>query len=419
MKRAVCLAMSVLLLSLTGCVPNDAGKDPPPDPVTLSLMLPQSHYKDFLKASIARFEEEHPEIRIDAQVIPDNQWIGLVKQKIAVGETPDLIRIDRSLIQDVGPQHFITFDESAPWYDRVLPDQLESKLIDGKLYGLPVGGTSSVGIVYNRALFQQYHVDVPTDMESWKAACVKLRDAGVVPLYASDKDPWTVGLGFTASAPQVLPESTWDALLNGTLHWYEVPEFYEILDTFRSFREEGLTNPDYLSAAYASAVTAMARGEAAMYITGHFFITDVLQEAPDLDLMMMPVPYRSGVLTIIPGPGQISVFQNSAHQEEAKVFLDWFSQPDNMDIFLAGWVHTAVFKDQNLQLPDWQQELYDTYISAGRTVPQMDSILSGIDLNDFWTCQQEMAAGRLTAEQVLTRWDASFAQQLSDKGLSG
>lgn len=415
MKRFLsALLLACLLLTLIGCEKTPALPDvtPSKEPVKLSLMLPQSHYKDFLRQAIAEFESEYPNIRIDPQIIPDNQWIDLVKRKVAVGETPDLIRIDKGLIIDVGKEHFTEFDAEEPWYDRVLPEQLDSKLIDGKLYGLPIGANSAVIIAYNPALFETYDVKVPESMDELRRACKVFKEAGVIPLYASDKDSWTAGLGFNAGAPQTVPMSTWEALLDGRLRWPEVPEFIEVLNAFASLRTDGYTNADYLEATYASAVSAMVEGNTAMYITGQFFINDVRKENPDLELMATAVPYAGGLLTTIPGPGQISLFKSCAHPEEAKLFLNWFSQPDNMDVFNAGWGHTAVFSDQNLQFPAWQQALNDRYISKGKTVPQMDSILSGIDLNNFWGYQQEMLAGLLTADQVLERWDADFAAQL-------
>lgn len=413
--------LSCLLCSFCSCsfVGNEKNTEMQVAPVTLTLLLPQSHYKPFLEESLKQFTQENPSIVVEPQIIPDNQWINLVKRKVAVGETPDLIRIDKGLIIDVGVEHFVEFGQEAPWYNRVLPEQMETKLIDGALYGMPIGSISSIGIAYNRTLFEKYNVPVPKTMEELREACRIFKEAGITPLYASDKDSWTAGLGFTAAAPQVVSSTTWDDLKAGRVHWTEVPEFTAILDTFASLRFEGYTNADYMKATYASAVAAMAEGDAAMYISGHFFIQDVLDVAPELDMMMTAVPYKEDVLTIIEGPGQISVFQNSSHIEEAKIFLDWFSQPGNMDVFNAGWGHMAVFKDQKLVLHPWQQALYDEYISDGKTVPQVDDILSGIDLNDFWGYQQEMMGGTLNSAQVLEKWDTSFVSQLEAKDIPG
>ena len=410
-KLFVCLLLCCCCLCACSG-PHASSSAEEKEKVTLTLMLPQTHYKDFLKDLLVKFEEEYPYIHIEPQVIPDNQWISVVKAKAVVGETPDLIRIDKTLLMNVGTDLFVEFTEDEAWYNRILPQQLSSKLVDGRLYGLPVGSSTSIGVVYNRSIFEKYDLSIPKTMEEFRQVCDVLLENGVTPLYASDKDSWTAQLGFDAAAPQVVPQEVWDQLKQGKLRWSEVPQFTEILNEMAALRWDGYTNADYLEASYTSAITAIAQEQAAMYITGQFFITDVKKENPDIDLMMMAMPYNGDILTVIESPGQISVFQNTEHLEEAKIFLDWFSQPEQMDVFNAGWNHGPVYVDQQMQLAEFQQVLQDQYILSGKTALEVDNILEGIDMNPFWGYQQKMIAGLMTAEDVLSHWDTDFAEQL-------
>ena len=61
--------------------------------------------------------------------------------------------------------------EKESWYKRVKEEQLENKKIGGKLYGLPVGSTSSVGLIYNKDVFERLRLDVPGSMEEFKQVC--------------------------------------------------------------------------------------------------------------------------------------------------------------------------------------------------------------------------------------------------------
>lgn len=416
MKKALALCC-ILLIIFSGCGVYSPESHFDTEKTVLSLMLPQTHYKDFLQKLIADFELENPSLQMEAQIIPDNQWLDLVKRKIAVSETPDIIRIDRGLLMDVGVDHFVEFDSSAAWYDRVIPEQLANKKIGGRLYGLPISSNTSVGIAYNKRLFNELGLKIPKSMDELLSICDYFKNDGkVIPLYASDKDAWTAQISFDAAAPQAVDGQIWEKIKNGELHWSEVPEFAEILDAFAALRAQGYTNKDYLTSTYASAVEAMAREEVAMYVTGQFFLYDVSRKNSDAELAMFPVPYSGDLLTIINGPGQLSVFSNSANIGEAKIFLEWFSRPENMDIFGAGWNNFPVFKDQKLELGDWQRFLYDEYISQGKTVMEVSNIMSGIDLNDFWIYQQEMLSGLLTAQEALRLWDESFARQMLEKG---
>jgi ABC-type glycerol-3-phosphate transport system substrate-binding protein len=128
---------------------------------------------------------------------------------------------------------------------------------------------------------------------------------------------------------------------------------------------------------------------------------------------MTPAPYNGDVLTIKAGMGLFAVSAESSHIKEAKKFLDWFSKPDNMNEFNIGWNHTPVFKDQNMEMSDWQQNLYDNYIVPKKTALEINERLNGIDMTGFWADQQKLYTGQMSAREVLDRWDQSFESQLS------
>ena len=300
--------------------------------------------------------------------------------------------------------------EEESWYSRVREDQLENKKINGKLYGLPVGSTSSVGMIYNKEIFEQMGLAVPGTMEELYSVCGVLKDAGYIPVYASDKDSWTATIGFSSAVSQVMTDEDYEKLSSGEMKWNN-EEYRKILDGFAALRTDGYTNENYIEATYDSAVQAMASGKAAMYMSGQFFINDVQEIAPEMDLGMAPVPYRGDILTVKSGEGMFAISAKSPHIEEAKVFLDWFSSPENMNEFNAGWNHMPVFKDQDMDMAEWQQELYDDYIETGRTALEINERFSGIDLSELWSLEQERFMGTVTSEEVLEGWQVSFDQQ--------
>ena len=396
------------ILALAGC--SDTAEGEQDGKVTLTMMMPQSHYKDFFREEISRFEKEYPEYEIDVLRIPDNQWIEVVKTKAVTGELTDLIRIDKSLMADVGTEKFVEMDENESWYDRVREEQLENKKIGGKLYGLPVGSSSSVGLIYNRDIFEDAGLEAPENMDELREVCGRLWDEGVIPFYASDKDAWTATIGFSAAVSQIMTDEDYEALMSGEMSW-DNETYRTIMDEFAALRTEGYTNENYIEATYDSAVDAMASGQAAMYLSGQFFINDVQELDPDIELGMVPVPYRGDTLTVKSGEGMFAVSAQSPHIGEAKVFLDWFSSPDNMNEFNAGWNHMPVFKDQEMDMPDWQQELYERYIGPGKTALEINERFSGIDLSELWSLQQERFMGTIGSDQVLAGWQQSFDRQ--------
>lgn len=423
MKSKSVLCFTVLLLSmvLAGCAAREkAAEETVKKQTVLTLMMPQSHDKDFFQELLREYESEYPETRIEVQRIPDNQWIDLVKAKAAVGEMPDMIRIDRGLLEEAGPDHFVKFDDSETWYNRVIEEQRVNKEINGCLYGMPISSSSSVGIIYNSEIFERLNLSIPHNMEEFRAVCEAIRLEGIIPIYASDKDSWTTQLFFSCMAVQLTDDFLWERLMSNQIKWAEVEEFERMLYDVKSLREDGYTNPDFLEATYDGAVEAFAEGKAAMYVSGQFFIQDVIKRNPEREIMMMPVPYDNrDVLAIISGPGMFAVSKDSEHINEARHFLEWFSAPEHMDIFNRGWSHMPVFQDQKMVMNSWQKYLYDNYIVKGKTVLEIDDILSGINMNEFWNNQREMMAGRMTAGQVLEEWDRDFAEQMEYKERPG
>ncbi len=411
---AGCLGLIGLILVLTvlGLLEKNVEKEEE-QTVILTMMLPQTHNKNFFIQLIDQFEREHEHIQIELQVIPDNQWLDVVKKKVLVCETPDIIRIDRYLLEDIGAEYFVEMTEEKPWYDRVIPMQRESKEVNGKLYGLPVNSGESFGVVYNREIFERYGLEIPTNIEEFEEVCEKLKQNNEIPVYVSDKDSWTVQVAFNAIAPQVIEQAVWEKLRVGQISWSEIPEFVEIFQRMKGLREKGYTNENYRDATYTGAVNVMAHGEAAMYIAGNFFVQDALALNPELDLMVFPVPYERDVLTWMEGQGQLSVFRDCRHQKEAELFLNWFSQAEHMDVFTEGWGCLPVFSDQKQHLSESQQFLQEEYVIPGRTVAAVQDRFPEIDWSDFWTCQQGVYIGTLSPQEALDMWDIYYERQIA------
>ncbi len=421
-RKAVHLMGIALALALcaSGCaLKNSGGADVPEDGVvTLTLMLPQTHYKAFLRESIRQFEEERGNCKIAVQPIPDNQWVNTIKTKAFTNETPDIVRIDKSVMLQIGVERFAAMDGSEPWISRAIPRELESKEIAGKLYGLPAASNSNIGIVCNMALFAEHGLAVPRSMEEFWQVCAAFRAAGVTPLYASDKSTSATQIWFSAAAPQIAPPAIWEELLTNAAKWSEVPAFEQVLNDLATTRQKGYTNADYMMATYDSAVEAMAEGNVAMYVSGHFFIRDVLAAQPEMRLAMVPMVYADKITTI-QSQGMFAIFQRSEHVELAKEFLNWFSQADNMDAFTKGWGYTHLFADQQSPLPGWLETLEQDYWSQDKYVLHVDSLMLGVDFTDFWNYFQQLVAGEITAAETLRQWDISYANQMKSRQMPG
>ena len=51
-------------------------------------------------------------------------------------------------------------------------------------------------VIYNKEIFAEHGIEVPTTWDELIAACETLKAAGVTPFYATFKEPWTIGQGW-------------------------------------------------------------------------------------------------------------------------------------------------------------------------------------------------------------------------------
>ena len=65
---------------------------------------------------------------------------------------------------------------------------------DGTLIALPYGGLSAAVVYYNKSIFAQYGIEVPTTIAELEAACETLKAAGITPFSCANGSKWTGSL---------------------------------------------------------------------------------------------------------------------------------------------------------------------------------------------------------------------------------
>lgn len=209
----------------------------------------------------------------------------------------------------------------------------------GRTSVIPYSVTAAA-VIYNKRIFDDHGLAVPQTWDELIDVCEKLTAAGVTPIYGTYIDPWTVAQGL------------FDYTVGGMV---DVAAFYERLhaqggdvgpDSEVSFattlREPvnrmvtlaGYSNPDAASRAYPDGNTAMANGEAAMYLQGPWAIAEIDKAGTDIELGTFPLP-------VTDDPDDLKVRVNldlalwvpesSDRHEEAREFLSYLMRPEVQD----------------------------------------------------------------------------------------
>jgi ABC-type glycerol-3-phosphate transport system substrate-binding protein len=270
---------------------------------------------------VEAYEQLHPNVNIEYVVQPINddtrRWI--VTQQTA-GAAPDimwyqpdwaaedyrrnwLIPIDDYLEQ---PNPYIAEGQpgSERWHDLFLPAIDVWRAADNKLYTF-IGDQVQVGIYYNKDIFGQLGLSVPTTWEELMNTAQAIQDAGIVPFaeQGNDLDQLTWVSGWLTNFFYYPEIATYDTDGDGVLTKVEMAQ--AVVDGAYSFDQErnrarleqlrrfaGYWQPGALGASEDQAVRLFTTGRAAMLVIGTWMYS-VINEDPartfDFDVFYFPV----------------------------------------------------------------------------------------------------------------------------------
>ena len=143
---------------------------------------------------IADFEAQNPDITVVQDFNEGNFVPGLIRD-----DPPDVVtRGSNSITADFTKRGIFADLSGMPVAATVDPNiqQLVNDWgqYNGQTAALPFSLTAA-GVIYNKDIFAQYGVAVPTTWDEFVQACETFKANGVTPIYGTFKDGWTINQG--------------------------------------------------------------------------------------------------------------------------------------------------------------------------------------------------------------------------------
>jgi N,N'-diacetylchitobiose transport system substrate-binding protein len=173
-------AAGVAVLALTACGNNDSGANNAASsgPATIRLWLngpdtPQP-VVDF---AIAEFTKTHPNVKVQFE---RQQWTGIVEKlttSLSSKDSPDVVELGNTQAQAfeaAGALTDLTGKKSDLGGDDLVQSLVEAGTYDSKFYGAPYYGGARI-VVYRKDLFARSGLKVPTTMQEFVDAGIKLK----------------------------------------------------------------------------------------------------------------------------------------------------------------------------------------------------------------------------------------------------
>ena len=336
--RRVVAALAAAALAVTALVGCSAdGRE------TIRFTFSKREAIDFMNKVVADYNASQDKVH----VVIDTSGVDVVSASFVRGNPPDIMLanynyeiarfVERCALSDLSGTEAAanTRDDLQP-----LLDQYGS--CAGRVSALPYS-VMAASVIYNKQIFADHGLEVPTTWSELLHVCDVLQSAGVTPFYATFKDDWTIGQGW------------YDYSVGGSL---DVLDFFDRLkaegadvgpDSDVSFQKDfaepmdkmlqltsTYVNKDAASRGYGDGNLAFAKGEAAMYLQGPWAFSEIAKTSPDLDLGTFPLPMTDDPADLkvrVNMDLAATIPEGSKHQEAARDFLEYLFEPDRVQAY--------------------------------------------------------------------------------------
>jgi raffinose/stachyose/melibiose transport system substrate-binding protein len=355
---------------------------------------------------IDKFHEKYPHIRIKQNYV--SNAANVLNVRMVSGDAPDLFNIGandayrsyakKQLIVDLSNEAFMT---------RVSPAALEIIDFEGKKYGMP-GTFNTMGIYYNKQIFNDLGIAVPQTRDELMAAADKIKAAGTNPFVFPDQDmPMINPLDFqtyTGVYNEIPKKIFWDAM-DQKANLTDNEALRKSMQLYLDLRKYSGNSAEI---SMLDGFHQFAVGKAAMIPYVSFAAGVIKGMNPELDFSIFPLPGDDPAHIRVPiGIGfQFAISTQSKHIEEAKLFLDFWSQPDTAAFFETMDLVPSAINDVPSTTKETQ--LLRDYIAQGKTFQWPgEKYWSGKQTNDF-AAYSKILVQTKNVNRVLTAMDSLF-----------
>lgn len=405
-------AFGALAMAAIGITPANA------EGTTLTYLASQGWVAD-AELELGKKFEEQTGIHIDYQIIPSDQYFSVLRTKLNSGEAPDIFG-GQSGVTDLQLQYNVEKNaldlSNEPWATLEDPLVAAQASVDGKLYGLTywdtLGGPPVVN--YNKEIFARFNLEAPTSFEGLKTICTTLLDNGIQPIYEPVSDGWHHVLWFFELGPhyeKVTPGLA-EALNANLATFSENQAMLTVLTQLKDLYDSGCFGTNALSDAYSESGKVMAEGHAAMVLAANGFIQQMKNDFPDVDannygIFLIPLGDNQQLNINPAGPTKF-ISATSPHADAAKQYLQFLTQPENMQYFIdhSPQFNNLPFPGLTSKLSPETQAFMDRYKDARGTVYQTAVTYANAQWMDVGKDLTAMFTGAMQPADVLSSIDS-------------
>lgn len=237
---------------------------------------------------IDAFEKANPDITIDYTNYNYNpEYLQALSAASASDNLADIVGLQPGSLTQTYSDYLIDLSDyaKAEWgddwtsvYDNVTQSQLQLGNKDGDdgHYILPIE-TQDIYVEYNKTLFEQLGLKVPTTYDELVEVSKTLRDNGYAPLFFGGADGWQ-HVNLLLMCTSQISDTLFDECQNGEKAW-TCDEMKQAMTNYKKLFDDGVMQDGSLSStSYSDSTTLFLAGQAGMMLLGSWWAQEYTSE---------------------------------------------------------------------------------------------------------------------------------------------
>ncbi len=352
---AILLAGSICMLSLAGCSGKvnkvQVVEKGTQETVTLTFFGNKADESNVhvIEQIMSEFMTEHPDIVITYESIKGADYYETLMKRMETGNGDDIFMVDHDSTITLHKEGKLADLTGLSTIDRYMEDMKEQFICEDGIYWLPTT-VSAFGLYCNMDMLKEHNQTVPTNWKEFEAVCDYFVEKGITPVVANnDISLKTLAIG----------TSYYEQYQSG-----QAGQFFTDLNSgkigFGESLSKGISLVDkMLQKKYVDADIAkntqktsndledFAKGEYPFMLTG-VWASDRLKSDYHAEFYyeVDPLPIlEDGSLVVVNPDTRLAVNADSKYPDEAKLFVDYFTQAENLHEFCEDQCSISPLKD--------------------------------------------------------------------------
>ena len=277
----------------------------------------------WVEGRVAAFEEAHPNVKINIEVVNTDVYLNTLKMKIAADDAPMIFDLDNNTyLQEFVEAGHIYCVDGMDYYNNIDPGLQRECQIDGVNYGSTIS-TCSYNCWYNKTLFEEHGLEVPKTREEYIALCDKLMELGITPISAAFAERWCLLQEFNPYYLNYCWRDDFDFCADKVSGKLSFSDDQRVKDAFTEFMSTSkYWGDDPFGTSYDDACMAVANGEAAMINNGSWILSKLQGYNPDVEFGAFAIPTEKLGDQMIMRPGSVQCVYNTQDETLLKYALE-------------------------------------------------------------------------------------------------